>query len=383
MRCAVLALLLALGVGVAGPVGAQAEAADERQAQQHLDAVRSRIQALTQAQQETAHQRSDAAARLREQEELIAGATAALRVLDSQLKEQDDELAVLSGRRAALLPALEDQRGALARWIRSAHALGRDQGLKVLLMHEHVDSVGRALAYHRYFQRARRDRIDALLSDMDALARLEDEILAAGAALRSMRAEQQRATAGLQAERMEREQLLERLRSTLREQDQQLQALAKDEAALLGLLEQLRDIFADIPDELDGGTPFAQLRGRLPWPVQGPVLTGHGAVDAAGRKSAGMLIGAEPGSDVRAVSHGRVAFADWLAGYGMLLIIDHGDGYLSLYGYNDALLKDVGDWIRPADVVASSGASGGQRKPGVYFELRRNATPVNPRPWLQ
>lgn len=383
MRAAALAWLVLLCAAAPGPLHAQQSAADEQQAMQQLETLRSRIQALTRTQQETAHQRSAAATRLREQEQQIAAATATLRTLDAQLLAQGDELKRLSSERAALLPALKAQRLALARWIRSAYALGQDQGLKVLLMHERVDSIGRALAYHRYFQRARRERIDALLSDMGQLAQLEDDIRGAADTLREVRASQEQATAALQSERAQREQLLDTLAATLREQDQQLQALAKDEAALVQLLEKLRDIFADIPDELDGGKPFAQRRGQLPWPLSGPVLTAHGAVDGAGRKSSGMLIGATPGSEVRAVSDGRVAFADWLAGYGMLLIIDHGDGYLSLYGYNDALLKDVGDWIRPGDVIASSGTSGGQRKAGVYFELRKNATPINPRPWLQ
>lgn len=383
MRAAALAWLVLLCIAAAGPLHAQETAVDERRAVQQLEALRGRIKALTQTQQETAHQRSAAATRLREQEQQIAAATATLRTLDAQLQAQNEELERLSSQRGALLPALQEQRLALARWIRSAHALGQDQGLKVLLMHERVDSIGRALAYHRYFQRARHERIQALLSDMSQLARLEDDIRGAAETLREVRASQEQATAALQAERALREQLLDSLVASLREQDQQLQALAKDEAALLQLLEKLRDIFADIPDELDGGKPFAQRRGQLPWPLSGPVLTTYGGADAAGRKSSGMLIGAAPGSEVRAVAHGRVAFADWLAGYGMLLIIDHGDGYLSLYGYNDALLKDVGDWISPGDVIASSGTSGGQRKPGVYFELRKNATPINPRPWLQ
>ena len=172
-----------------------------------------------------------------------------------------------------------------------------------------------------------------------------------------------------------------RSKRRLKDEQSRLAALGKDEKGLLALLEKLRDIFADIPKQIAGAEPFAQLRGRLLWPL-------HGTVAACGRAgeegdSHGVLIAAAEGGEVHAVSHGRVVFADWLRGYGLLLIVDHGDGYLSLYGCNETLLKDVGDWVDANEVVATSGASGGRKSAGLYFELRHDGKPMDARAWLK
>ncbi|MCW5567873.1 MAG: peptidoglycan DD-metalloendopeptidase family protein [Dokdonella sp.] len=142
-------------------------------------------------------------------------------------------------------------------------------------------------------------------------------------------------------------------------------------------------MFADIPKQLSGAEPFADQRGRLPWPLKGTLRIGFGGRDAGGRQLSGLLIGADAGVPVHAVARGRVAYADWLKGYGMLLILDHGDGWMSLYGANESLLKDVGDWVAAGEVIAQSGASGGQSTPGLYFELRRQGKAVDPKPWLR
>ena len=142
-------------------------------------------------------------------------------------------------------------------------------------------------------------------------------------------------------------------------------------------------MFADIPKQLSGAEPFASMRGRLAWPLAGKIVTAFGAADESGRRSSGLLVAAKTGTAVHAVSHGRVVFADWLRGYGLMIIVDHGDGYLSLYGCNETLLKDVGDWVNAGETIATSGASGGQKTPGLYFELRTKGQPVDPRAWLR
>src|SRR5690606_34912581 len=139
-------------------------------------------------------------------------------------------------------------------------------------------------------------------------------------------------------------------------------ALGRDEKALAALLERLRDVFADIPQQLDGDRPLAELKGRLPAPLQGTVRSAFGGTLPDGRRSNGWLLGASAGTEVRAIAHGRVAFADWLRGYGLIAIIDHGDGYMSLYAQNDALLAEAGAWVRPGDVLATVGSSGGQQE---------------------
>ena len=172
------------------------------------------------------------------------------------------------------------------------------------------------------------------------------------------------------------------LERTFTDQGARLAALGKDEKDLVALLERLRDAIADIPKVLAGAEPLSTRRGRVPWPVEGRVLQGFGTTAPDGRAVEGLLIGARAGADVQAIAHGRIAYADWLKGYGLLAIVDHGDGFMSLYAHNEALLKDVGDWVDAGDALATVGASGGRSEPGVYFELRRDGQPVDPAAWL-
>jgi len=359
-------------------------AAEEAQARQKLEHVRAEIRELAETQKQTNARRDETVAGVREQELKIAATARELRALDQQISAQQGKLATLEAERDGLDARLKDQREALAALLRSAYAMGRDEELKLLLAQDRIDTVGRMLAYYRYFERARLGEIAALLSDLDALAKVQGAIEKQTAELRDAREQRAAQAQQLDAERLARTKALDELDATLRDQRSRLATLGKDEKTLLDLMAKLRDIFADIPKQLAGAEPFAQLRGRLPWPVSGRIASDFGAREEGGEHaSPGIVIAAGGGSDVHAVSHGRVVFADWLRGYGLLLIVDHGDGYLSLYGYNETLLKDVGDWVDAGEAVATSGESGGHRTSGVYFELRFQGKAIDPKAWLR
>ena len=359
-------------------------AAEEAQARQKLEHVRAEIRELAETQKQTNARRDETVAGVREQELKIAATARELRALDQQISAQQGKLATLEAERDGLDARLKDQREALAALLRSAYAMGRDEELKLLLAQDRIDTVGRMLAYYRYFERARLGEIAALLSDLDALANVQGAIEKQTAELRDAREQRAAQAQQLDAERLARTKALDELDATLRDQRSRLATLGKDEKTLLDLMAKLRDIFADIPKQLAGAEPFAQLRGRLPWPVSGRIASDFGAREEGGEHaSPGIVIAAGGGSDVHAVSHGRVVFADWLRGYGLLLIVDHGDGYLSLYGYNETLLKDVGDWVDAGEAVATSGESGGHRTSGVYFELRFQGKAIDPKAWLR
>lgn len=362
---------------------AQERAVQERDAKQKLDAVRAEIRALTEQQRATTGERNEAVRSLREKELAVAGVAKDVHALDGRIAAQQGELTQLDGRRADLEKALESQREALAALLRSAYALGNHEELKLLLQQDDVAAISRVLAYHRYFQGAQVEQIDRLRGDLRELADVQTSIETATTELGRSRSA--RATEGekLEAERADHERLVAEIDTKLKDQGARIAALGKDEAALADLLEKLRDVFADIPKQLAGAEPFASMRGRLAWPVQGKLVAAFGAADDSGRRSSGVLIAAATGTAVRAVSHGRVAFADWLRGYGLMVIVDHGDGYMSLYGGNETLLKDVGDWVDAGTTIASSGASGGQKTSGVYFELRVKGQAVDPRGWLR
>ncbi len=358
-------------------------AAQEAQAKQKLEQVRAEIRKIADAEKQTSEQRGDAANALRDQELKVAATAKEVRALDQQIDAQQSKLTKLQRDRDALDAKLKDQRDALAALIRSAYAMGRGEELKLLLAQDRIDDISRMMQYYHYFEKARVGEIDALLKDLDALAQVQNAIEKETAELQSTRDQHTVQSKQLEDERAHRAKVLDELDTALKDQHSRLAALGKDEKAMLDLIAKLRDIFADIPKQLVGAEPFAQLRGRLNWPIRGSIVTDFGARENSEQTSAGLLIAAKEGSDVHAISHGRVVYADWLRGYGLLLIVDHGDGYLSLYGYNEALLKDVGDWVDGGEAIATSGDSGGRRTSGLYFELRYQGKAVDPKGWLK
>jgi septal ring factor EnvC (AmiA/AmiB activator) len=345
--------------------------------------VRAEIKALAEQQRATEGERGEAARTLRAKEREVADVAKDVHTLDEKIETQQAELDKLDQQRVALETALKSQRDALAALLRSAYALGRNEELKLLLQQNDVAAISRVLAYNRYFQRARIGRIDQLSIDLQQLANVQAAIRQKTGELASTR--DARAAEGdrLETERTERAALLDQLDVALKEQGARAAALGKDEKSLSVLLEKLRDVFADIPKQLSGAEPFASMRGRLAWPLSGKIVTAFGAADESGRRSSGLLLTAKNGTAVHAVSHGRIVFADWLRGYGLMIIVDHGDGYLSLYGCNETLLKDVGDWVNAGETIATSGSSGGQKTAGLYFELRTKGQPVDPKAWLR
>ncbi len=383
VRRLALGALLAVAMFAHADVDDPARSAGEKDAQHKLEQVRNHIRALTDELRTTRGERDEATATLRKQEIAIAAAVGEVQAIDAQLLAQNSELDALNRQREALAAKLRKQREALAVLLRSAYALGRSEELKLLLQQEDVASIARVLAYHRYFQRARVERIDTLMVDLGQLADVQEHIDAKRSELTATRTQREVEMAALQAQRDERARLLDALDGQLKDQQARLAVMARDEKGLVDLLEKLRDVFADIPDKPSGAEPFASLRGRLPKPVSGRILTGFGAADDSGRALSGVLIGSASGSPVHAVARGRVAYADWLKGYGMLLILDHGDGYMSLYGYNESLRKEVGDWVSAGETIATSGNSGGQKAAALYFELRLQGKPINPKSWLR
>jgi septal ring factor EnvC (AmiA/AmiB activator) len=160
--------------------------------------------------------------------------------------------------------------------------------------------------------------------------------------------------------------------------------LEEDERRLQKLVESLQQAIRDIPTAGGEYESLPSLKGKLRWPVAGQISTHYGERHFSGKLHArGVHIAARAGADVHAIARGRVVFADWLRGFGLLMIIDHGDNYMSLYGQNRSLYREVGDWVERDEVVAAAGNSGGQQKAGLYLELRKDGRPFNPGDWLQ
>jgi len=354
----------------------------EAEARAKLDALRADIEALSAAQRALDGERNEVARELRASDQAIAEAAAALRDIEQRRAQQQQALDALQQQRGEVEHRFDAQREALAALLRSAHALGRHAPLKLLLAQRDATRIGRALAYQRYLQQDRLRTIQSLLQELAKLARLQQSIADANAGLVETHQAQQRALTAIEQQRAQHVEMLTELEARFSDGRARLAALGRDEAALRKLIESLRDVFADIPRQLAGGQPLAAQRGKLPRPVAGRVLAAFGGRLPDGRNSSGWLISAGAGTAVKAVGHGRVAFADWLKGYGLLLIVDHGDGFMSLYAANESLQKELGDWVASGETIASVGSSGGQPQPALYFELRKDGKPVDPQVWL-
>ncbi len=355
---------------------------DAAQKARELRDVRGQIQVLQQELQAKQQEKNQAGQELQRVERRIGKASLALKKIGVDLREHQRRLPELQAERASQSRKLVRQRQRLAEEVRTAYLMGHQQQVKLILNQEEPASVNRMLVYFGYFSRARQAQIASVRSTLEELQSLELSIHRRTVALNELQRRRQEETQQLIEQKDRRRQVLVLLDRDLKSQGQELDRLRSSEKELQKLLLALQELLADIPADVGRQQPFRALKGRLHWPVAGQLVRFFGSMRGnTGLKWTGVLIEGAEGEDVRAVSQGRVAFADWMRGFGLLLIIDHGDGYMSLYGHNQVLYKEVGEWVDTGDVVSALGASGGQRTPGLYFELRYEGRPVNPLRW--
>lgn len=367
---------------VSGAAASPASPQAEVEARRALEAVRTAQRALTAAQEAGVGAQAVAQREVHAADAELAAASKQAHELELRIGTLEGELAALGRRRLELEARLAQQREVLGALLRSAYALGRHQDLKLVLGFGKSQRPARLLAYHRAIERDRSRRLRAIASDLNLLAEVHRGVAANRARWLEASRRQAVAVAARTDARAARQAGLARIESAMGARIARIAALRRDETGLVALLARLTNAIADVPQLLDDAQPLSTLKGKLPWPVRGKLLSAFGAVGPSGETSDGVLIAAKTGIDVAAVAHGRVAYADWLKGYGLVVILDHGAGFMSLYAHNEALLKDVGDWVTRGDAVAKAGASGGRSEPGVWFELRRGGQPQNPTLWL-
>lgn len=357
---------------------------DERAAKSaELERLRSRIEMLR-GELEQDRGRYDGLRRdMRDVDKRIGAVTRALRELDEQLRDKVARLADLQREEEGLAGEVSDHRERLGEQVRAAYAAGRQEYLKILLNQEDPAAVGRMLAYYDYLNRARSERIAALLGTLDKLQAVRSEITDETRRLRLLKSKQNEQKTALENTKGEREALIQRLKREIVSKDDRLKRMVSNEKELEALVRALAGVLADIPPEAGNFQPFGKLRGKLEWPTRGPLINSFGQPRGASLRWQGVLIEAAEGREVHAVSHGRVAFADWLRGYGLLLIVDHDDGYMSLYGHNQTLFKETGDWVEAGEVIAAVGTSGGSEQPALYFEIRHDGQPTDPVRWCR
>jgi septal ring factor EnvC (AmiA/AmiB activator) len=358
---------------------------EQAAAKQQLADLRSKMEALAKQQADTAARRDSVNAELATQANALASAARALRETDAALGAKQQQLDQLQRQRSDLKQTLDLQRAAIADLLRATYALGHGSDLRLLLGDQDVARIARALVYSQYFQRDRVQRVQKLMGDLAQLQQLEASITAEQQALQATRAQREEQAKKLGQQRAAQQKLAAATDARYKDQAQRLAAMKQNAESLNHLLAQLQKVIdqaaaqrAAAANSRPGHQPAlgiggagANIRGNLPWPA-------NGVVNSFGN---GVLIKAAAGSEVHAVARGRVIYAGFLRGYGMLLIVNHGNGWMSMYGNNESLLHGVGDEVEAGEAIGTASAVTGVNT-GMYFELRKDGKPVDPRSWL-
>jgi len=364
------------------PIAAvQAAGADAKAKEAELKQVRARIEAIRKAIHADAERRDALAGELKQADIAVQNARERLADVRAQRTAAENKLAELRREQAETERAIAAERTALSAELAAAYMNGRQEQLKLLLNQQDPARLGRMMAYYGYFGRARAERIDRIGDRLEHLELLNERISAEAARLRALEEESERTVNQLASARQQRAQTLAKVQATLKSRNQELAKLQRDARALEDLVAQLRRAIDEFPELAE--QPFEKVKGKLPWPIAGRVLAKFGDLRAGGPlKWQGIVIGADRGAQVRAPFYGRVVYADWLPGLGLLIVLDHGNGYMSLYGNNEQLYRRVGERVAPGDLLAAVGDAAGVGKPGLYFEIRKGRQPVDPSSWL-
>ncbi len=319
---------------------------------------------------------------LQETEKSLSQVSSRIREIDNDIETNETLLTGYTGQRAELEKEKASQLSLIRQYLRSAHQAGKQEYFKLLLNQENPALLSRTLQYYRYFSEARSEKITDFTRTIREIEALESEIAVTTLKLNEQQQALAQQQANLEDASRERQSLLDELDATLSSSNRKLESLEAQRAEMEILLEELRQSIANLSLG-EQEQAFTELRGRLPWPVKGRILNSFGSSYGLGDLDwQGITIAAQQGSAVRAIHHGRVVFSDWFSSSGLLLIIDHGGGYMSLYAHNQELYKEVGEWVRSGETIASVGNTGGQQDSSLYFEIRHDGESQNPSTWL-
>jgi septal ring factor EnvC (AmiA/AmiB activator) len=382
-----LLLLLAAPLALAAP-------APRKASEEELRALRTRIEALQRDLARAEESRSEARDQLKSSETAVSEAQRALHSLSRDRGAIEAQLQDLGVREQKARAALAEQEALAGRLLRLQYRQGAPDRLRLLLEGKDAASLARHVAYYDYIQRARAELIARLRRQGNEIAALGSAALARRAELAQNEAASAAETARLEKERAARAAVVRKLAGEIDKGRREIGRLKRDEERLSRLVDQIARALAaparpgqgkrvdSVADASLSAKPFDQLKGRLKLPVRGELMNQYGTAREEGATWKGLFIRSVSGETIYAVGDGRVVYADWLRGFGNLLILDHGKGYMSLYANNEALLSQVGERVRGGDPIARVGASGGQAESGLYFELRRDGKPFDPLKWV-
>lgn len=329
----------------------------------------------------TQGQKSEVEETLKRNEKGISDLIKKIDRIETDLDTKEDKVSQLTSDQAELQTAKSQQQGLIEGQVRAAYEIGNQEYLKVLLNQEDPNEVARMLVYYDYFNMARAEQISRYNETMKDLDRVSQELVKETEQLARNKTALVAEQTSLALIQREKKSSLKALIREIRKTGTEISKLNQDRGRLEQLLERLENSLANLPTPGDA-SPFSGMRGKLIMPAEGRISQRFGNRRNAGKLTwDGVFIDADEGEPVYAVHYGRVVFSDWLRGFGLLLIISHGEGYMSLYGHNQVLYRETGEWVTAGDMIATVGNSGGQNKTGLYFEIRIAGKPSDPQKW--
>ncbi|WP_242634398.1 murein hydrolase activator EnvC family protein [Marinobacter salicampi] len=373
------ALLIAVGVGTTTLAYSQ----DQEVTPAQLKELKSKIGRIDQWLRKAEQDRSTLEQSLANADQAINRLTRERRDLQARAQEQTQRLAELKKREAELTRTLDRQRESLRQQIREAWMAGDAPAIKILLNEMDPQKISRTMTYYEYLSQDTLKRLQAFHANLNELQQTQAATIESQTKLTELESGLAERQQELRNQKRKRTETLTALKARIQDRQSERESLNADRERLEQLLREVEEAIAAIPSPNES-KPFKALQAKLPWPARGKVARSYGESVAQGKlRHNGMLITTDRETDVAAVHYGRVVFANWLRGFGLMTIIDHGDGYLTLYGHNSSLMKSPGDWVSAGETIAVSGQSGGTNEPSVYFELRYKGKPQNPKTWLR
>jgi septal ring factor EnvC (AmiA/AmiB activator) len=369
-------------------------ASEKQDQQKELNNLRSRIAKVQREMDHTKESKSRAVDALRESERAISDSNRKIAELAEQRRTADQKLASLKTQQTHLFSDIQTQQSLLSKQLYLQYTSGNPSYFEQFFSSQETSQLARNLQYYQYIARDRATGINALRSNLNVLKTNRAETLEQSAALTVLSAKEVAQRSSLKRSQQARQQTLKKFSQRLRQQRREVNRLQRDETHLAQLVDKLAKMLAqprsnsifsndNLPDNRFDEHPFEQLKGKLVLPVKGAITNHFGTPRPDSTVLwKGLFLNATNGQAVKTVAAGRVVFADWLRGFGNLLIVDHGMGYMSLYGNNETLFKQVGDLLIGGDTIASVGNSGGNEESGLYFELRHESKPFDPIRWL-
>ena len=353
----------------------------DKQQEQKLDNLKRSISSLEKTLEDRGKERNSLQSELKKVELEASKINSNVRRLRGKINNLEVELKQLSTQERDLQLGIRGQSAAIVEQIAAAYKLGNQEPVKLLLNQEDPQKIARVFKYYDYFLQARSEKIQRYKKDVDELAIVIADIESQKKRLSQSRAELENDKNKLARQASKRKKTLSNLQSSLRTDKKKLNKLKKERGKLEELLAAVERAAAELapPSNYES---FISRKGVLNWPLKGRVAHSFGSRRSGELRWEGWLIGAKAGDEVKAVHQGRVVFSNYLRGFGLLVIVDHSDGYLTLYAHNQELLKDTGDWVQSNEILSRAGDTGGLDKPALYFEIRKDGNPADPKSWL-